>query len=166
MTSPIFKPTSPMLPRALGYGAILTIVIAVLGSVVGYLIAGFPGLWSALIGAGVTALFMGFTAVTIIIANRVTGGEASSTVFFAIILGAWLLKFVVFIAIIVALRGAPFIDPVIMFFAILVAVIGSLTVDVLAYTRSRVPYVGDIALPGDPEKGAEGAPGFGAAPKS
>jgi len=140
--------TASVLGRALVYGAILTVGIAVIGSLVGYLVAGIPGLVSALIGAGLTALFMGFTALSIVLASRVTKGEPSSTLFFGIVLGMWLLKFVVFIVILVLLRGQPFLEPLVMFFAILAAVIGSLTVDVIAFVRSRVPYV-DVALPGD-----------------
>lgn len=141
--------TATILARALVYGAILTVAIAVVGSVVGYLIAGSAGLVSALIGAGLTALFMGFTSLSVLLAARVSKGEASSTLFFGIVLGVWLLKFVVFIAILVLLRSQPFIDPIILFFSILVAVIGSLVVDVVAYIGARVPYVGDIELPGD-----------------
>ncbi len=143
--------SAPILTRALIYGAILTVVIAVLGSVIGYLVAGVPGLVSALIGAGLTALFMAFTAVSILLASRATKDDPSSTLFFGIVLGAWLLKFIVFIAILLVLRGQPFLEPVVFFFAIIAAVIGSLVVDVLAYVRARVPYV-DVALPGDNER--------------
>ena len=146
--------TATILARALVYGGILTVAIAVVGSVLGYLVAGGPGLLSALIGAGLTALFMGFTALSILLAARVTKGEASSTLFFGIVLGVWLLKFVVFIVILVLLRDQPFIEPLVMFFAILAAVIGSLVVDVVAYVGARVPYVGDVQLPGDPERSA------------
>ena len=142
--------TATILARALVYGGILTVAIALIGSVVGYLVAGGPGLVSALIGAGLTALFMGFTALSILLAARVTKGEASSTLFFGIVLGVSLLKFVVFIVILVLLRDQPFIEPLVMFFAILAAVIGSLVVDVVAYVGARVPYVGDIPLPGGP----------------
>ena len=146
--------TASVLGRALVYGAILTVAIALVGSFIGYLVAGTPGLISALIGAGLTALFMWFTALSIVIASRVTSGEPSSTLFFGIVLGMWLLKFVVFIVILVVLRNQPFVQPLVMFFAILAAVIGSLTVDVIAFLRARVPYVGDIDLPGDPERSA------------
>lgn len=147
--------TASVLGRALVYGAMLTVGIAVVGSIIGYLVAGVPGLVSALIGAGLTALFMGFTALSIVIASRVTQDEPSSTLFFGIVLGMWLLKFVVFIVILVLLRDQSFIQPLVMFFAILAAVIGSLVVDVVAFLRARVPYVGDIALPGDPESSAD-----------
>ena len=145
--------TASVLGRALVYGAILTVAIAVIGSVLGYIAAGTSGLLSALIGAGLTALFMGFTALSIVIASRVTKGEPSSTLFFGIVLGMWLLKFVVFIAILVLLRAQPFLEPMVMFVAILAAVIGSLVVDVLAFVRSREPYVGNVALPGDARSG-------------
>ena len=146
--------TASVLGRALVYGAILTVAIAVIGSVLGYIVAGTSGLLSALIGAGLTALFMGFTALSIVIASRVTKGEPSSTLFFGIVLGMWLLKFVVFIAILVLLRGQPFLEPLVMFFAILAAVIGSLVVDVLVIARSRLPYISDITLPPAPDDDA------------
>ena len=147
--------TATILARAIVYGAILTAIIAVIGSVIGYLVADVPGLVSALVGAGLTALFMGFTALSIVLAAKVTHNEPSSTLFFGIVLGVWLLKFVVFIAILVILRDQPFIEPLIMFFSILVAVIGSLVVDVVAYLGARVPYIGEIALPGTVAAGSQ-----------
>lgn len=143
--------SASILARALVYGAILTIGIAIVGSIIGWLVAGGPGLVSALIGAGLTALFMGFTAGSIILAAKATKSDPSSVLFFAIVLGAWLLKFVVFISILLLLRNATFVQPLVMFFSILAAVIGSLTVDVIAFVRSREPYV-DVALPGDPAR--------------
>ncbi|EAR25084.1 membrane protein [marine actinobacterium PHSC20C1] len=141
--------SSAILGRAIAYGAILTVAIAVVGSIIGFLVAGSPGLISALIGAGLTALFMGFTAGSIVLASRATHGDPSSTLFFGIVLGAWLLKFVVFIAILVILRGQPFLEPLVFFFAILAAVIGSLVVDVLAFVRARESYVPGVSLPGE-----------------
>jgi hypothetical protein len=141
--------SASILARALVYGAILTVGIAIVGSIVGWLVAGTPGLVSALIGAGLTALFMGFTAGSIILAAKASKSDPSSVLFFGIVLGSWLLKFVVFIAILLVLRNAPFVEPLVMFFSILAAVIGSLTVDVIAFVRSREPYV-NVVLPGDP----------------
>jgi phage-related holin len=141
--------SATILARALVYGVILTVAIAVVGSIIGYLVAGVPGLVSALIGAGLTALFMVLTAGSIVLAAKVTKNEPSSTLFFGIVLGAWLLKFVLFIAILLLLRGQPFLEPLVFFFAILAAVIGSLVVDVVAFVGARVPYVGDVELPGD-----------------
>ncbi|WP_341952365.1 hypothetical protein [Salinibacterium sp. TMP30] len=141
--------SSAILGRALAYGAILTVAIALVGSFIGFLVAGDAGLVSALIGAGLTALFMGFTAGSIVLASRATKGDPSSTLFFGIVLGVWLLKFVVFIAILVILRGQPFLEPLVFFFSILAAVIGSLVVDVLAFVRARESYVPGVQLPGE-----------------
>jgi hypothetical protein len=139
---------APILMKALRYGAVLAVAIAVIGSIVGLLVAGVPGLVSALIGAVLTMIFMGLTAGSILVAGRATKDDPLSPLFFGIVLGVWFLKFVVFILIVVLLRGQSFISPYVLFVAILVAVIGSLIVDVLAYTRSRVPYT-DSALPGE-----------------
>jgi len=141
--------SSAILGRAIAYGAILTVSIAVVGSIVGYLVAGNSGMISALIGAGLTALFMGLTAGSIVIASRASGGDSASTIFFAVVLGAWLMKFVVFIAILVVLRSQPFLEPVVFFFAMLAAVLGSLVVDVLAFVRARESYVPGVQLPGE-----------------
>ena len=154
--------SASILARALVYGVILTIAIAVIGSLIGFLVAGLPGLVSALLGAGLTALFMVFTSLSIVLAAKVTKGEPSSTLFFGIVLGSWLLKFVVFIAVLVALRGADFLQPLVFFFSILAAVIGSLAVDVVAFVGSRVPYVGNIPLPGDAVDSSEESTGSNA----
>lgn len=146
--------SASILARALVYGVILTLGIAIVGSIIGWLVAGGAGLVSALIGAGLTALFMGFTAGSIILAAKATKSDPSSVLFFAIVLGSWLLKFVVFISILLLLRSAEFVQPLVMFFSILAAVIGSLTVDVIAFVRSREPYV-NVALPGDPVRSSD-----------
>jgi hypothetical protein len=142
MTASIFLRT------ALKYGLILTVAIGVVGSALGYVYAGTPGLVSALLGAVLTAVFMTFTAGSILVAQRATRVEPSITLFFGIILGSWLLKFVVFIIIVVLLRGQPFIEPLVFFLAIVAAVLASLVVDVIAFLRSRVPYVDDAPADG------------------
>ena len=146
---------STIMRRALVFGAILTVSIAVLGSIIGLLVAGVPGLLSALIGAGLTALFMGFTAASILLAVRVTKGEPSTTLFFGIILGAWLLKLIVFIVIMLSLRSADFLQPMVLFVSILAAVIGSLAADVIAFIGAREPNV-DVELPGAVDDDAAG----------
>lgn len=137
---------STVLKRALVAGIALALVLAVVGSAVGWLVAGLPGLLSALVGAGITAVFMGFTAASILLAVRVTRAEPSPTVFFGIILGAWLLKLVLFIVIMLLVRGVEGLQPMVLFVSILAAVIGSLAADVWAFLGAREPYV-DVALP-------------------
>ena|SRR5882757_6376093 len=133
-----------VLTRALVFGAILTLAIAIVGSVVGYLVAGTGGLLSALVGAALTALFMGFTALSIVLASRATRNKPSSMVYFGIVLGMWLLKFAVFIAVLLLVRGQNWMNPYVFFIAVVAAVIGSLVADMVALAGARVPYVGGM----------------------
>ena len=153
MTAPAPRPSTaaPVLRRALVYGAGTSFAIAIIGSVVGALVAGLPGMLSALIGAGMGFVFLGLTAASILLADRVTGSDLLSPVYFGIVIGAWMLKFIVFIALVFALRDATFVEPVVLFITLVAAVIGGLITDMVAVTRSRVPYVSDVRLPSKDE---------------
>lgn len=140
---------TPILTRVLRYGGVLTLGLAVIGSVIGFLVAGVPGLVSALIAGVLTMVMLAMTAGSILLAVRLTKGDMLNPIFFAIVLGVWLLKLVLFIVALVVLRDQPFIQPMVMFVTILVAVIGSLVVDIVAFVRARVPYVSDVTLPGE-----------------
>jgi hypothetical protein len=143
---------TPILTRALRFGGIWAIVVAVVAGVVGLLVAGLPGLWGGLLGAALAAVFLGLTAGSMLFAGRVTKGDTTSPVFFGIVLGVWLLKLVVFVVAAILFRRIGWIDPYAFFLAVIAAVIGSLVADVVAFLTSRVPYVSDVALPGDPER--------------
>ncbi len=130
-----------VLSRALVFGAVATVAVAVVGALVGVLVAGIPGLVSALLGAGLTALFMGVTTVSILLAQRVTRTKASGGIYFGIILGMWVLKFAVFIAVLIAVRGQDWMNPYIFFFAVIAAVVVSLVTDVVALSGAQVSAV-------------------------
>ncbi len=147
-TTPPRSSAAPVLRLSLVYGASLFAAIAVVGSVVGALVSELPGLLSALIGAGMGFVFLAVTAVSILLADRITKGDLLSPVFFALVLGAWLLKFVVFLVLVFTLREASFVDPVVLFVTLVIAVLGGLVTDLVAVSRGRVPYVSDITLPG------------------
>jgi hypothetical protein len=134
----------PVLKRILAWGGILAAVIAVGGSILGYLAAGGPGIVSALIGTAMALIFLGITSLSVVIASKY-----DMIVFFAIVMGAWLLKFVLFLVLIFILKDQPWIQTTVMFLSLIVAVVGTLVVDVVVIARSRMPYVSDIALPGD-----------------
>jgi hypothetical protein len=136
--------------RALRYGGVVTLGIAIVGSVLGFLVAGLPGVYSALLGAGLAAVFMGLTAASILVASKVSSGSMLDTRFLAIVLGTWLTKLVVFLGVALWLRGLPWLDPVVFFVASLVAVVGFLVVDIVALQTSRIPTV-DVVLPGEDE---------------
>lgn len=146
-----FLKAAPVLTRALVFGAVLIVAVAVVGSVVGYLVDGMPGLLSALVGAGVTAMFMGFTTLSIVLADRATRSTPSTGRYFGIIIGMWLAKFVLFIVILVVVSGQGWLSPYVFFFTLLTAVIGTLVVDAVAMQGARVSYVRDVELPGSTE---------------
>lgn len=144
-------PTSnPVLRRALLWGGVLAGAIAVVGGVLGFAFAGVEGLVSALLGTLIAVVFMGITGASILLANRFAGSDVFVGAFFGIVLGGWLLKFILFIVLVVLLRGAEWLDPVVLFLAIVAGVIGSLVVDVLVVAKSRLPYASDTTLPPPP----------------
>jgi hypothetical protein len=143
---PDYKPYG-VLTLAVRYGVILTIAMLVLGGGIGFLVSGLPGLFGALIGAGLTAVLMALSAASFLLAVRVTKGDPLNPLFYAVVLGASALKIVAFLVIMLTLRDATFLDPRVMYVAVIVAVAGSLVVDLLAFVRARVPYV-TVDLPG------------------
>lgn len=153
MTRPSAPTVTPILTRALRDGVILAAAIAVVAAVVGWLLAGPAGLAGGLLGAAMSAVFLGLTALSMLIAGRVTAGDPGSPVFFGIVLGAWLAKLLAFVGLAIWLRGQTWLDPVVFFVTVVVVVVGSLVVDLVAFARARVPYVSDVALPGSAESG-------------
>jgi len=137
---------SSIFTQILKYTGVLALVIAVVGGGLGYLFAGTDGLWSALVGVGLAILFAAITAASMLVAIRFTLGA-----FFGIVMGAWLLKLVIFIVLLVVLRDQPFVNDVVLFLALVVSIIGTLAVDALVVVRGRLAYVSDATLPPAPQ---------------
>lgn len=140
----------PVFQRILKWGGILAVAIAIVGGGIGYLTAGTPGLVSAVIGTAMSVLFMGITAASILLALRISSDPGSISVFFGIVMGGWLLKFVVFLIIVFSLKGQPWVEPTVLFLTIVAGVVGSLVIDVVVVTKSRMGHVSDIILPTEP----------------
>ncbi|MCU1544381.1 MAG: hypothetical protein JWM50_2246 [Microbacteriaceae bacterium] len=144
----------PVLKNTIRYGGLFAVVLAVLGSIVGYLVDGGVGLVSALVGAAMAFLFLGVTAGSILVANRIAHSDFLNPLFFITVLGGWLLKFAIFLVLLILLKDQPWINNVVLLVTVIVGVVGSLVVDVVVIARSRQPYV-DVELPGSP-KAADG----------
>ena len=144
-TNPISS--TPILRTVLVWSAVVAGVLAVVGAVAGYLVAGPEGLWSALVGVLVAALFLAITGASILIANRWYGDPLYVPVFFGIVMGGWIVKLVVFIVALLLLRGQPWMQPTVFFVAIVVSVLASLALDVVVLMRMRIPHVSDVKLP-------------------
>jgi hypothetical protein len=112
--------------------------IAIVGGVIGFLIASVAGLVSALIGAAMALLFVSMTALSVWL-----GGKLSLGGFFGVVLGGWIFKLLLFIGLVLVLKGATFIVGPILFVCIVLSVLGSLTLDAIAVTKARIPTVGN-----------------------
>lgn len=151
MTEPTAPPSSnPVLRRILLYGGLLALAVAVVGGLLGWFTGGSRGLVGALLGAAMAFAFLAVTAASILAANRFYGTDAYLTAFFGIVLGGWLLKFVVFLVLLILLKDQPWINPLVLFLSIIAGVLGSLVVDAIVLFKSRMPYASDVVLPPAP----------------
>lgn len=125
--------TSEVFSAVLKQGLLLVLAIAVIGGGVGFLVAGVSGLLSGLIGAALALLFSTMTALSVKF-----GGKLSLGGFFGVVLGGWIFKMVLFIAIVAALRGANFIDGPVFFFTLVASILGTLVIDSLIVMKSRI----------------------------
>jgi len=144
--------SSAVMRTALKWDSIAVGAIAVIAVVLGAIFAGGVGVTSALLGAAIGLVYLGITALSILYANRFSGGELFAGIFFAIVLGGWILKFIVFIVIAVLLRHQPWVNSYVLFLSVIAAVLASLVVDAVVVIRSRIPV--EVKL--DQGKGSEG----------
>ena len=114
----------------------LLVVLGVLGVGVGALVAGRPGVWGALLALGVTLVFSGTTVASMLVTANSSPATTGS-----VIMGAWLAKMIVVIALLAVLREVNFYHHVVFGVLLLVGVLGSALLDYRAVSRGRVPYV-------------------------
>lgn len=131
-----------ILTEVLKYTGLLAVAIAVIGGGLGYYFASTDGLISALIGTALAVLFASITAASIIGAMRF-----DIAAFFGIVMGAWLLKIVVFIVILALLRDAPFVQTMVLFLTVIAGAVGTMLIDVIVVFRSRLGYASNVTLP-------------------
>lgn len=138
---------APLLLRSLRYGAVVAVATALVGGTLGFLVAQGPGLAGGLLGAALSAVFLGLTAGSILLAGRVARGDLTSPAFLGIVLGVWTLKLVLFFVLSLWLRGQDWVDPGAFGITAIAAVLASLVADGIAFARSRIPL--DVQLPGE-----------------
>lgn len=110
--------------------------LVVLGGGIGFLVAGLPGLWGALVGAAIAAFFC---ATTIWSMMRTVGSSPARMA--AFVMGAWVAKIVVLIVVLVVIQGRTFYDPWVLIAVLAVGAIGSALLDYRAVSSGRLPYV-------------------------
>lgn len=122
--------------KALKLSALLVISVAVICSIIGYLVVGVDGLWTALIGSAIALVFTSLTVLSVLFGARLPLGG-----FYGLVLGGWLLKIVLFAVLMAALQRMDFIHGPTLFFAIVLSVLGSLSIDSWVVLRSRIPTI-------------------------
>lgn len=139
--------STPILRGTLIWSALAAAVLALVAAVAGFAIAGANGLWSGLVGVLLSFLFLGITAASILFANRWYGDALYVPIFFAIVLGGWLVKLGVFVVVMLILSNQPWVESAVLFVSIIAGVVLSLVVDAVVVMRMRLPNISDIQLP-------------------
>jgi hypothetical protein len=122
--------------KALRFSALLVVSVAVICSIIGYLVVGLDGLWTALIGSAIALVFTSLTVLSVLFGARLPLGG-----FYGLVLGGWLLKIVLFAVLLAGLQRMDFIHGPTLFFAIVLSVLGSLGIDSWVVLRSRIPTI-------------------------
>lgn len=137
--------SQPILLRAMRWGALASLLLVVICGGVGWFVSGSTGLVGGVIGAAFAGVFLALTIGSITVANRFITSEFYIVAFFSIVMGTWILKFVVFLVAAFLLRDEPWLNPTVLFVSVVAGVIVSLVVDVIVVAKSRIPVVSDPA---------------------
>lgn len=132
----MFDSLSTVMARVLKLGSLLVLAIALLGSLVGFLVIGTSGVYAALIGSGAAFLFTALTALSVLI-----GSKLNLAGFLGAVLGGWLLKMVLFLIGFSMLNRAEWLtreSRPIVFFTVVAAVIGGLVIDTMIVSKARL----------------------------
>jgi len=114
----------------------LMLSIGAIGGGLSLLLNGVSGFFSALVGASISAAFTILTLLALVFGSKLPLGG-----FYAVVMGGWLLKILVFLGVIAFLNGQTWLHRPTVFFAIVATVLGGLAIDAVIVLRSRVPVV-------------------------
>jgi hypothetical protein len=132
----MFDDLKSVMLRVLKLGTILVLGITLLGSLVGYLVAGTSGILAALAGGLAAFVFTALTALSLLLGAKLNLGG-----FLGVVLGGWLIKMVLFLVLFRVLNDAAWLSKEarpIVFFTVVAAVIGGLVLDTLIVTKARL----------------------------
>ena len=132
----MFDSLGTVMARVLKLGSLLVLAIALLGSLVGFLVIGTSGVYAALVGSGAAFLFTALTALSVLI-----GSKLNLAGFLGAVLGGWLVKMVLFLIGFSMLNKAEWLtreSRPIVFFTVVAAVIGGLVIDTIIVSKARL----------------------------
>ncbi|WP_199257131.1 hypothetical protein [Tomitella fengzijianii] len=143
---------APLL-AAIRYGAAGLAAVSVVSLIVWGLVAGGPGVWGALVGAAVGGAFI-LATILIMYATR----NVAPTTTGAILLGSWLLKIIIAIAVMVVVRQMDFYDKPALVVTIIAVLVVMLAAESTAIARTNSTYVTpEPSSDGDGEGAGAGA---------
>ncbi len=128
----LVRPMRSVLRWGLAAGA----AALLLGVVIGYLVAGVPGVWGALLGVGVSVAFFTLTVVVAIVTARLQPQWLGVAV-----MGSWLVKMAGLVVILAFLRGQDFYSRPVFFATLLLCTFGYLGMEALIVSRTKVLYL-------------------------
>ncbi len=132
----MFDDLKSVMQRVLKLGSLLVLGVTVIGSLVGFLVAGTSGLLAALAGGAAAFAFTALTVLSLLFGSKLNLGG-----FLGIVLGGWLIKVLLFLVLFSSLNKADWLTlsarPVV-FFVVVAAVIGGLVLDTLVVTKARI----------------------------
>ncbi len=132
----MFDDLKSVMQRVLKLGSLLVLGVTVIGSLVGFLVAGTSGLLAALAGGAAAFAFTALTVLSLLFGSKLNLGG-----FLGVVLGGWLIKVLLFLVLFSSLNKAEWLTlsarPVV-FFVVVAAVIGGLVLDTLVVTKARI----------------------------
>lgn len=119
---------------------ILVAIVAAGGALIGYLVQGMPGLWGALIGAGLVAFFCGVTSLTFFL----TAKKSMDVIMRAMML-SWFVKTLIVFGVVMILKnqidnGATAFSPEMLFATTAVGALATVILEWWVVSHARVPY--------------------------
>lgn len=122
--------------RALRDLLVVVVVLTVLGSGLGWLVAGSAGLWGGLLGGAVVLLVAGTTVVTMLLTARLPVATAG-----AIALAAWVVKAGILLVALLVLGRTDLVHRPVFGAVVVLGLVASVVVDYRAVALGRVTYV-------------------------
>lgn len=136
--------SQPMLLRGVRWGIIATVASMLVFAAVGFMVSGTNGLVGGLIGAAIGGALLLATVGSIAFANRFVQSPVYLQIFMGIVMGTWVLKLIAFVVAALLLRDQPWLDPKMLFIALVATVIVSIVIDTVIVAKARVPYSANL----------------------
>ena len=144
--------SNPIMRNVLIWNAVMSGVVLIVLGVIGVVVGGADGLWSAVLGTVIGFLFPALTAATILFANRFFGTPNYLVIFFGVFMGVFLVKILAFIIALKLLFAVAWIVKGVLYGSLVATAVGSVVVDMLVIWKMRIPAVSDVTLPGDDDE--------------